>query len=298
MPRSIESVIIESVPWLGVNVLEVLIVRLARERSRPGQQGNPADSPPTTYFMDSISDFAETRHAPLKRCLAIGDILGCYTALKSLVAFADVGVDETLVTLDDYVDRGPDTIKVLDWLIARHSNKSLVSLRGNHEVMMLNARINPSDRLRWGRFGGIETLDSYATSDDVAADLVDIPDSHWRFLADGLLPYHETETHIFVHATVDPRVVLRDQTDSMLYWGRYSDNFPGHISGKTVVCGHKSQESGLPATNGHAICIDTGACKGRWLSCLDTTAGTIWQANQAGQTRQLHISELFSAPDQ
>jgi serine/threonine protein phosphatase 1 len=227
----------------------------------------------------------------MTRHLAIGDIHGCFDALRTLASFVDVGDDDVVVVLGDYVDRGPSTRDVIDWLIAFDKTNSLVALRGNHEVMMLNARINQSDKFRWGQFGAIATLDSYATSDDDIPDLTDIPESHWQFLS-GLLPYYETETHIFVHATVDPRLPLNQQSDRTLYWDRYSDKFPGHSSGKVMVCGHKSQDSGLPATNGHAICIDTGACKGRWLTCLDVNSGTIWQASQDGETRQMCLGDL------
>jgi serine/threonine protein phosphatase 1 len=227
----------------------------------------------------------------MSRHLAIGDIHGCFDALRTLVAFVDVRLDDVVVTLGDYVDRGPNTRDVIDWLLEFDTTNTLVALKGNHEIMMLNARINQSDKYRWGQFGAIETLESYAESDDDIADLADVPESHWNFLCE-LLPYYETETHIFVHATIDPRLPLDQQSDQTLYWDRYSDKFPGHSSGKVVVCGHKSQDSGLPATNGHAICIDTGACKGRWLTCLDVDSGTIWQANQEGENRQMHLDDL------
>ncbi len=227
----------------------------------------------------------------MTRHLAIGDIHGCFDALSALVAFVGVRESDIVVTLGDYVDRGPSTRDVIDWLIAFDKTNSLVALRGNHEVMMLNARMNQRDKFRWGQFGGIETLESYATCDDEIADLDDVPDSHWQFLS-RLLPYYVTETHIFVHATVDPRLPMDEQSDRALYWDRYSDKFPGHTSGKFMVCGHKSQDSGLPAANEHSICIDTGACKGRWLSCLCTVTGTIWQANQKGETRRMHLDDF------
>lgn len=229
----------------------------------------------------------------MTRHLAIGDIHGSFDALRTLVAIVDVSPSDVVVTLGDYVDRGPNTREVIDWLIAFNETNTLVALRGNHEVMMLNARINQSDKLRWGQFGGIETLDSYATHDNDVADLEDIPHTHWEFLSQ-LLPYYETETHIFVHATVDSRLPMNQQSDRTLYWDRYSDQFPGHASGKFMVCGHKSQDSGLPVANEYSICIDSGACKGGWLSCLCTESGTIWQANEEGETRRMHLDDVKS----
>ena len=233
----------------------------------------------------------QRRPQTMTRHLAIGDIHGCVDALHALVAFVDLRGSDTVVTLGDYVDRGPNTRAVIDWLIAFGKSSSLVALRGNHDVMMLNARRNESDKLKWGQFGGVETLDSYVTEDNEFPDLDDVPATHWDFLSQ-LQPYHETETHIFVHATVAPSVPMTEQTDWSLYWDRYSERFPGHESGKFLICGHKSQASGIPLGNESSACIDTGACKGGWLTCLCAETGQIWQANEQGKTRSMHLDDV------
>ena len=189
----------------------------------------------------------------MTRHLAIGDIHGCFHSLTTLIAFVRVGEDDILVTLGDYIDRGPRSREVIDWLIAFDQTNTLIPLRGNHEVMMLDARTHFTASRRWALSGAHQTLDSYTTPGGSDAQLEDVRDSHWRFLSDRLLPYYETSTHVFVHGIVDPRIPLNKQPEQMLYWNRYSDDFPGHASGKVVVCGHESQDSGLPATNGHAI---------------------------------------------
>ena len=51
------------------------------------------------------------------RTLVIGDIHGCDTALKTVVEMVDLQPDDTLITLGDYVDRGPDSKAVVDYLI-------------------------------------------------------------------------------------------------------------------------------------------------------------------------------------
>jgi serine/threonine protein phosphatase 1 len=50
-----------------------------------------------------------------------------------------------------------------------------------------------------------------------------------------------------------------------------------------ITCDHTSQASGLPLDPGYAVCIDTHACGGGWLSCLETESGMYWQANQNGE---------------
>ena len=94
-----------------------------------------------------------------------------------------------------------------------------------------------------------------------------------------------------MHASAYPDVALSDQPDFMLYWERYNDP-PKHESGKIMVCGHTSQKSGIPITNGNAICIDTWAFGSGWLTCLDIDSGKLWQSNEKGETRQMWLDEL------
>jgi serine/threonine protein phosphatase 1 len=166
---------------------------------------------------------------------------------------------------------------VLDWLIAYQKRGRLVPLRGNHEIMMLQAR-DTDDRLgQWLQYGGERTLASYA------GRLEEVPQAHWKFIEETR-PCFETETHFFVHANAYPDCPLDEQPDFMLYWESFDDP-PPHESGKIMVCGHTSQKSGRPRNLGHAVCIDTWACGAGWLTCLDVASGRYWQANQRGETR-------------
>jgi serine/threonine protein phosphatase 1 len=59
-----------------------------------------------------------------------------------------------------------------------------------------------------------------------------------------------------------------------------------------MVCGHTSQKSGKPVNLGHAICIDTRPYDGRWLTCLETKSGKVWQANQKGKVKTAWIGKF------
>ncbi|MEI8378723.1 MAG: metallophosphoesterase family protein [Planctomycetota bacterium] len=225
------------------------------------------------------------------RHLAIGDMHGCYAALRTLCDFVGLRSDDTIITLGDYCDRGPDTRAVLDWLIRRKTQCQLHPLRGNHDLVMVKARDDDAERARWLEYGGEATLRSYAKSEGDPGSINDVPDLHWEFLSNELMPYFETEKHFFVHANAFPEVPLEEQPDFMLYWERCYDP-PRHMSGKIMVCGHTSQKSGLPFTNGNAICIDTWVYGAGWLTCLDVDSGMIWQANQRTETRQLWLYEI------
>jgi serine/threonine protein phosphatase 1 len=224
------------------------------------------------------------------RTLAIGDIHGCFTALKALVEFVPFRSDDRLIALGDYVDRGPDTAAVLDWLIEYRKHHDLIALRGNHELMMLRARESPLALECWLACGGDNALRSYSHFGDEGR-LVDVPEAHWEFLEEHLEAGYETDRHLFVHANAYPDVALAEQPDVMLYWEPCE--FPArHQSGKVMICGHTSQKSGHPRTWGHAVCIDTWACGRGWLTCLEPESGRYWQANQQGETRKGWLDEL------
>lgn len=216
------------------------------------------------------------------RTLAIGDVHGCFHAVETLVGIVDLDSSDCVVWLGDYVDRGPDSARVIEFLIDHRASGDVVCLRGNHEIMMERARVELHARRSWATCGGDATWDSYCERFD--GDGLDaVPQSHWDFIA-GLARYHETEDHIFVHASLDSEFQLTDQVDFDLFWGAFSSIRP-HKSGKTVVCGHTSQKDGIPKSRGHAICIDTWACGDGWLTCLDVGSGQYWQASQCGETR-------------
>lgn len=212
------------------------------------------------------------------RCLAIGDIHGCHNALTTLDEALRFSANDTVIFLGDYVDRGPDTKGVIDFILDLRSRCNVITLRGNHEIIMLKARHDMSARTAWMELGGRETLDSY----DVQ-DLADIPSEHWNFL-ESTIRYHEIDRDFFVHAGVDPFVPLAKQPDEALFWLRFIDPQP-HQNGKRMICGHTSQKSGLPENRGHAVCIDTFAYGGAWLTCLDVTTNHYWQTNEAHEFR-------------
>jgi serine/threonine protein phosphatase 1 len=224
------------------------------------------------------------------RVLAIGDIHGCLDPLDELLAWVNPAPDDLVVTLGDCVDRGPDTRGVLDRLIGlKRSGMRLVCLRGNHEIMMLEAyHGGRDDRKGWLLVGGAQALASYGTLPGKSGTFADVPREHWEFLARDLHDYYETDTHIFVHAGVHRDLGMDEQPDYVLYWELLADEMR-HRSGKTVVCGHTSQKSGEPKVVPGAVCVDTYAHGGGWLTCLDAGSGKYWQTDLRGRKREGYV---------
>ena len=216
------------------------------------------------------------------RTIAIGDIHGCSIALAALIDAIDLRPDDTLVTLGDYVDKGVDSKGVLELLLKLETRCQLISLIGNHDAVMLGAIDYQLSIEQWKAFGGSATLQSYGTSES----LKDIPVGHVKFLRRCRL-WHETLTHIFVHAAYDPERSLDQQNDATLLWQGIRDDVPGpHVSGKTAIVGHTSQKSGEIFDVGHLVCIDTNCWKGGWLTAMDVDSRRVWQANERGWLRK------------
>lgn len=216
----------------------------------------------------------------MKRTLAIGDIHGCLTPLKRLWDFIDPKPEDQIVFMGDYVDRGPDTKGVIDFLLGLQPDFNMTFLSGNHEEKFFLSNINRGELAHWiADWGGGATLESYGPG-----GFDDVPDSHWEFLR-KTLPYLETDDHIFVHANLEADVALESQLSFTLIHKKLGTPEP-HQSGKRMICGHNAQKSHLPLNLGHAVCIDTDPGRGGWLTCLHIETDEYWQANVNGEVRR------------
>ncbi|MDR3618180.1 MAG: metallophosphoesterase family protein [Paludisphaera borealis] len=214
------------------------------------------------------------------RTIAIGDIHGCSTALRSLLQAVDPGSNDLIVTLGDYVNRGPDSRGVLDQLIDLRRRSRLVSILGNHDEMLLQTRGGSTD-LAPRPAGGLLTR----AASEIDRPQIALTEGHFGFL-EACDDYFETDDHIFLHASYDPVLPMNEQPTSLLRWQSLRRGVPGrHVSGKTVVAGHTSQKNGKILDLGHLRCIDTYCYGGGWLTALDVHSGEHWQVDVRGRAR-------------
>jgi serine/threonine protein phosphatase 1 len=192
-----------------------------REHAAPPPVAVGADLGDRTKPCRGGFHLAGTRYGFLQspmRCLAIGDIHGCSRSLEMLLGAVSPRAGERIVTLGDYVNRGPDSRAVIERLLQLHRGGLLVPLRGNHEQMMLEARDEGGEKLkRFLKVDGDRTLASYAARGE-AGLLADVPDEHWNFVEQGCVDWYETETHFFVHANAYPDYPLAERPTYMLRW--------------------------------------------------------------------------------
>lgn len=213
------------------------------------------------------------------RLIAIGDIHGCSQALESLLNAIAPGPQDTIVTLGDYVDRGPDSRAVIDRLIRLGKETHLVALFGNHEQMMLDVIEGVVPYTSWTQHGGVETLDSYGFQGTMDF----LPQSHREFF-ESMVDYYETETHFFVHANYEADLPLDQQSLEVIRWRSLREFLPDpHYSGRIAVVGHTANPQAQILNMGYLIALDTYCYGGGLLSAIDVLSGEIWQTSQEGE---------------
>jgi serine/threonine protein phosphatase 1 len=218
------------------------------------------------------------------KTFVIGDIHGYPGALDALLEAVQLGADDLVLFLGDYVDKGPDTKGVLDRMVSLSSRPNTVFLRGNHDQMLLDAHLDPMKYCIWESLAGDSPLASYGPGESNEL-IAQIPDSHWQFLAQTCVDFHEDGRFIFVHAGIRPDRSPQEEDIDYLHWLTLSSAQP-HWSHRTVICGHSAQASGTIADLGHTICVDTGISKGKFLTCLELGSFTYWQASADGQIQR------------
>lgn len=191
------------------------------------------------------------------RTIAIGDIHGCRGKLSKILTHLQLNVQDKLIFLGDYIDRGPDSAGVISDLIWLSQTVSCVFLRGNHEDMLLRTlREEPNMVHLFVENGGNATMASY--------DCWPIPDAHQMFLENTRL-YHKEKDTLFVHAGLNPtNGPLENQDEHDLLWIRndYLQN-PEHPWPFRIVSGHTPHKEPSVSADGNRIVIDTGAVYGK-----------------------------------
>ena len=187
------------------------------------------------------------------RLIAIGDIHGEVEKLNSLIDRLDLQKQDKVIFLGDYIDRGLNSKAVIERILDLSKKIECVFLKGNHEDMLLKTKITQfqDDIEHWLLSGGISTYDNYG-------DYPAIFNTHGKFL-DSLKLYHIEQNYMFVHAGINPKKELSEQTKDDLLWIReeFLDN--SHNLPYKIIFGHTPFRE--PLILDDKIGIDTGCGK-------------------------------------
>jgi serine/threonine protein phosphatase 1 len=171
----------------------------------------------------------------------IPDIHGRYdllcAGLVKIAAYSRGGAG-VVVTIGDYVDKGPESKAVVDRLLSGIGEGfTLVALKGNHDALMVDALRDPSKMAPWIAKGGDAALASYG------GDPAAVPQTHIDWL-DGLRLMHVDAHRLYVHAGVESEIPLDRQDEATLLSKRYPKGFPCGFGRLHVVHGHDNCPDG------------------------------------------------------
>lgn len=199
--------------------------------------------------------------------------------------------EDHLVLCGDYVDRGPDTKGLIDYILQLQEDGYRVEcLMGNHEAMMLHGLEYPNNpATTWLFNGGRETLASYGCSHPD-----EFPKSHIDFYK-SLKLFHQVDKYLFVHAGVGTGRIDPLEDKKALLWSRnwYPDLDYDWLDNRYIIHGHTPHPGYETETmlkhfdENRVINIDCG--------CVYTTPGLMLGKLCALDlsNRQLHFQEYL-----
>ena len=235
-----------------------------------------------------------------KRILAVGDIHGMYEKLVSLMELIQFNQDDDLlIFLGDYIDRGPQSLECLDYVMDLYKQypERVIPLLGNHEVMCLNY-YRYEGRRRSYMMDDLDKqmvmvwLDNGGTDTHKQFKKLKHPELQKRLRWMQMRSNHyQIGDYYFCHAGIQPFIPLDKQKEGDLLWMRegFFDLYDGRYG--TIVAGHtpvqelskKYWKDEQPPTtpqflDNKIILCDTGSfLEGGKLSCVDVLTGEYWQ---------------------
>jgi serine/threonine protein phosphatase 1 len=246
-------------------------------------------SKPNKMKKDSFLRTGIVSGVNAERLLVMGDVHGQYEKMLNVLSLCEYQPsNDRLILLGDYVDRGPDSRRVVSEVL-RLVQLGAIALYGNHEDLMRQALrnrkhgyLNPTELEQWFANGGEITLESYRAH---ASEL----DAHLAFFAD-LPRWTEVAGYLCVHAGIRPDRKIEKQAPRDLIWIR-EEYIEGYRGPQDVVTGHTPvqylrrfasfediEDSTKPLIREHKYFLDTGAAWHGPLTVMDLLSGEYWQA--------------------
>lgn len=203
----------------------------------------------------------------------IPDLHGCVKSLRALVEdHIQPTREDVIFFLGDYIDRGPDSKGVLDYIMnLQQEGYKVKALRGNHEEYLLKARDEEKQGKRkllfwkgkrklfaeWYRHGGSNTLESFGVK-----KVKDIPEKYVQWMRE--LPYYFIEdNYVVVHAGLNLDRLDPFEDKYAMLWTKSFNSQPEKIQGKVVIHGHvpvslQFIRTNLQNTSSKYFAIDNG----------------------------------------
>ncbi|BDD04887.1 metallophosphoesterase family protein [Aureibacter tunicatorum] len=214
----------------------------------------------------------------------ISDIHGCLKTFQRLLHQINFKPKDKLFLLGDYVNKGPNSKKVLDIIIELQTENPshIFPLLGNHDLLLLKA-------LK-GNNQAINNISLFDNSEYFLESLEKDKKKYIHFLS--ALPYYiETKKHFLVHAGFDfTQENFLKIGDKMLTIRDFPVNLDA-LKGKTIIHGHNPKpleyiEEKIKM-NSPVIPLDNGCVMGSkkigmgHLLCLELKTMTLFKEKYA-----------------
>lgn len=202
----------------------------------------------------------------------MSDIHGCFDEFISMLEIINFTDDDILYILGDIFDRGPQPLKVLDYILEKDN---IIMIKGNHEKMFEESLIS-DDYILWYFNGGYVTHSQLQERGEEEIEKV------YNYVKN--LPLIKVvDKFILVHAgfeSYDDNVELDEfltQSENTCVWSRANIGNEKKYRDYTVICGHTPVQNIEEGCNSilkryGTIYIDCGCCFGEnvngQLSCL------------------------------
>ncbi len=175
------------------------------------------------------------------RKIVIGDIHGCFLTLKKLLEEkVKIKADDELYFVGDYVDRGPQSKHVIDYILdLKEKQPKVICLRGNHEQLMLDSVNGDAEFKHWMKNGGDETLGSFG------AETINDLDEKYQLFFDTLDYYCEEDHYIIVHAGLNFMLQNPFEDFYSMMWIRKFPVDEKWLNGRILVHGHTTKRKTL-----------------------------------------------------
>jgi serine/threonine protein phosphatase 1 len=190
----------------------------------------------------------------------IGDIHGEISKLKTLINFIfSTEINPSFVFIGDYIDKGEDALKTLDFLTQLSSSHECIFLMGNHEYCWLHAHEYEEYLVK---YGGLNTVKSFGCS--TIKSTRDLLIERYKSFFDGLKTHYFYKDYVMTHSGIAPEFFNVESLDTLkttdFLFNRYDfitkDEF--YKKKYKIVFGHTGFF--MPFVNEYKIGIDTGAC--------------------------------------
>ena len=177
----------------------------------------------------------------------IPDIHGCAYTLQILIENQiEPTKDDLLIFLGDYIDRGPNSKRVIDYIMKLEDQGfNVKTLLGNHEDFCIQAwetdrkkssllglRFKSLEQREWEKRGGKETLRSFGANSPR-----DIPGKYMDWMQ-KLEYYTEVDDFIIVHAGFNFKIDDPFTDKYSMIWIREFAVKPEKINNKRLIHGH------------------------------------------------------------